>query len=153
MDFPDFPNQSEYTEDLTNKGSSNGANVTGNHPSVLTYIEITQLSVLCFGIPCNILIIFTTSKCLTLRFNRYNVLLLYLAISDIIYLLSNCTAMNGIFGNIGFEGNLSNCCVINIFCFFSGFLSSWLIVLISFVSLCKKNVSIARGSVKITSSI
>ena len=39
--------------------------------------------------------------------------------------------MNGIFRNIGFEGNLLNCRVIYIFCFFFGFLSSWLIVLIS----------------------
>ena len=132
MDFTAFQNQSEYMKDLTNNGSSNGGNETGNHQPVLTYIEITQLTVFCFGIPCNILIIFTTSKCLTHRFNRYNVLLLYLAISDIIYLLSNCTAMNGIFGNIGFEGNLSNCRLINIVCFFSGFLSSWLIVMISF---------------------
>ena len=132
MDFTAFQNQSEYMKDLTNNGSSNGANITGNHQPVLTYIKITQLTVFCFGIPCNILIIFTTSKCLTHRFNRYNVLLLYLAISDIIYLLSNCTATNGIFGNIGFEGNLSNCRLINIVCFFSGFHSSWLIVLISF---------------------
>ena len=65
MDFTDFQNQSENMEDLTNNASSNGANVTGNHPPVLTYIEITQLTVIGFEIPCNILIVFTTSKCLT----------------------------------------------------------------------------------------
>ena len=132
MDFSDFQNQSEYMEDLTNNASSNGANVTGNHPPVLTYMEITQLTVICFGIPCNVLIIFIISKCLTHRFSRYNVLLLLLAISDSIYLLSHCTAMNGIFGNIGFEGNLLNCCLINVFSSFSAIFSSWLIVLIAF---------------------
>ena len=132
MDLTAFPNQSEYMEDLTNDASSNGTNVTGNHPPVLTYIEITQLSVIGFGIPCNILIIFITSKGLTHRFNRYNILLLFLALSDITYLLSYCTTVNGIFGNMGFEGNVLNCRVINVFCFFSATFSSWLIVLISF---------------------
>ena len=105
MDFTTFQNQSENMEDLTNNASSNGANVTGNHPSVLTYIEITQLTVICFGIPCNIVIIFITSKCLPHRFSRYNVLYLFLAISDFVYL------MGGLFGHIGVEGNLLNCCV------------------------------------------
>ena len=106
MDFTPFQNQSEHMEALTNNASSNGANATGNHPSMLTYIAITRLTVICFGIPCNILIIFTTSKCLAHRFSRYNVLILLLAVSDIIYLISNYTGMNGIFRNIGFEGNL-----------------------------------------------
>ena len=132
MDFTDFQNQSEYMEDLTNNASSNGAYETGNYPHDFTYIEITQLTVMCFGIPCNILIIFTTSKCLTERFSRYNILLLLLAISDIIYLLSVCTAFNGVFGNIGFVGNLLNCSVINVFVSFFAIFSSWLIVLISF---------------------
>ena len=137
MDFTQ--NQSEYIKDLTSNASSNGTNITGNNPPAPTYIEIIQLTVICFGIPRNILIIIITSKCLTDRFSRYNILLLFLAISDIIYLLSNCTAMNGIFGNIGFEGNLLNCRIMNVFCFFSGCLSSWLIVLISFERfLCEK---------------
>ena len=132
MDFTTFQNQSEYMEDLTNDASSNGANGTGNHPSALTYIEITHLTVIGFGIPCNIVIIFITSKCLTHRFSRYNILILFLAISDIIFLMSSCTAMNGIFGNIGFEGNLMNCRLINILSSFFAIFSSWLIVLIAF---------------------
>ena len=132
MDFTAFQNQSEYIENLTNNTSCNGANVTRNHPPVLTYIEITQLTVVSFGIPCNILILFITSKYLAHRFSRYNILLLFLALSDITYLLSFFTTMNGIFGNIGFEGNVFNCSIIYFFNFFSGFLSSWLIVLISF---------------------
>ena len=131
MDFTDFQNQSEYMEDLTNNASSNGINVTGNHPPVLTYMEITQLTVISFGIPCNILIVFTTSKCLTHLFSRYNILLLFLAVSDIILLMSNYARMSVFFGNIGFEGNLLNCCIINGFSFFSAIFSSWLIVLIS----------------------
>ena len=132
MDFTALQNQSEYMEDLTNDASSNGANVTGNHQPVLTYIEITQLTVICFGIPCNILIIITISKCLTYRFRRYNILLLLLAISDIIYLMSNCARMSGLFGKVGFEGNLLNCSVVNVFSSFSAIFSSRLIVLISF---------------------
>ena len=108
-------------ENLTNTTSYSVANVTGNHPPALTYIEITQLTVIGFGIPCNILIIFIISKCLTHRFSRYNILLLFLAISDIIYL------MGGLFGNIGVEGNLLNCRVFYVFSFFSGIFSSWLI--------------------------
>ena len=77
MDFTAFQNQSEYMDDLTNNGSSNGANVTGNHPPALTYIEHTQLTVIGFGIPCNIVVIFVTLKCLTHRFSRYNILLLF----------------------------------------------------------------------------
>ena len=132
MDFTDFQNQSEYMEDLTNNASSNGANVTGNNSPVLAYFEITQLTLICFGIPCNVLIIFIISKCPTHRFNRYNVLLLLIAISDITFLMSRCAAMNGIFGNFGFEGNLLNCRLINVFSSFSAIFSSWLIVLIAF---------------------
>ena len=40
--------------------------------------------------------------------------------------------MNGIFGNIGFEGNLLNCRLINVFTSFFAIFSSWLIVLIAF---------------------
>ena len=115
-----------------NNASSNGTNTTGTYAHRLPILTIIQLTIVCFGTPCNTIIIFVASKCLSVGFSRYNILLLYLAISDIIYLLSTFPALSGIFENISFEGNLLNCCVLNIFFFFSGFLSSWLIVLISF---------------------
>ena len=132
MDFTTFQNQSPYVKDWTNNASSNGTNTTGYYSHTLPILTIINLTIVCLGTPCNIIIIFVASKCLSVGFSRYKILLLFLAISDIIYLLSACAGLSGIFGNISFEGNLLNCCVLNIFSFFSGLLSSWLIVLISF---------------------
>ena len=132
MDFTTIQNQSSYVKDWMNNASSNGTNTTGNYSHTLSILTIIHLTIVCLGIPCNNIIIFVASKCLTVGFSRYKILLLYLAISDIIYLLSTFVGLSGIFGNIGIEGNWLNCCVINVFTFFSGLLSSWLIVLISF---------------------
>ena len=132
MDFTTFQNQSPYVKDWMINASSNGTNTTGYYSHTLPILTIIQVTIVCFGIPCNTIIIFVASKCLTVGFSRYEILLLYLAISDIIYLSSGCAGLSGIFGNSSFGGNLLNCCVINVFFFFSGLLSSWLIVLISF---------------------
>ena len=127
MDFT-----SPYVKDWMNNASSNGTNTTGYHSHKLPILTIINLTIVCLGTPCNTIIIFVASKCLSVGFSRYKILLLFLAISDIIYLLSACAGLSGIFGNISFEGNLLNCCVLNVFSFFSGLLSSWLIVVISF---------------------
>ena len=55
-----------------------------------------------------------------------------LAIADTSYLCSVCAHEEGIFGKIGFEGSLLNCRIINFVAYFSGFLSSWLVTVISF---------------------
>ena len=102
----------------------------GNVSTIPIHSQI-QLTITCFGIIGNSIIVWVTSNLLKTS-GRYNLILLLLAIADTSYLCSVCAHQEGIFGKIGFEGSLLNCRIINFVAYFSGFLSSWLVTVISF---------------------
>ena len=94
----------------------------GNVSTIPVHTQI-QLTITCYGIIGNSIIVWVTSNLLRTS-GRYNLLLMLLAIADTSYLCSVCAHEEGIFGKIGFEGSLINCRITMFVDHLSGFLSS-----------------------------